>query len=63
MACRVGLNFPNAVAPFRIPDPYQMWITIPTFCKGGPTSGFGTFRTWRDVGLESVFKGKAEIGY
>ena len=25
------------------------------------TSGFGTKRTWRDVRLESAFKGKAEV--
>jgi len=26
------------------------------------TSGIGTFRTWRDVRVESAFGGKAEVG-
>jgi hypothetical protein len=28
-----------------------------------PTSGFGTFWTWRDVRVESAFGGEAEVGF
>src|SRR6478672_4560664 len=35
--------------------------------EGGPTravtSAFGTFRTWRDVQLESAFEGRAEVEF
>jgi len=27
-----------------------------------PTSGVGTFATWRDVRVKSAFEGKAEVG-